>query len=58
MNQVNGVDKASDKMFMVRKNAKFMMDMIKAGNWKGAAHVQEHTAEMVTDDGEHCSGWH
>jgi len=47
MNQVNGVEKASDKMFMVRKNAKTMMDMIKAGNWKGAAHVQEHTAEMV-----------
>jgi len=47
MNQVNGVDKASDKMFMVRKNAKMMMDMIKAGNWKGAAHVQEHTVEMV-----------
>jgi hypothetical protein len=34
-------------MFMVRKNAKTMMDMVKAGNWKGAAHVQEHTAEMV-----------
>jgi len=47
MNQVNGVDKASDKMFMVRKNVKFMMDMIKAANWKGAAHVQEHTVEMV-----------
>jgi hypothetical protein len=48
MNQVNGVDKASDKMFMVRKNVKLMMDMIKAGNWKGAAHVKEHTAEMVS----------
>jgi hypothetical protein len=47
MNQVNGVDKASDKMFMVRKNVKFIMDMVKAGNWKGAAHVKEHTAEMV-----------
>jgi hypothetical protein len=23
------------------------MDMIKAGNWKGVAHVQEHTGEMV-----------
>lgn len=48
MNQVNGVNKASDKMFMVRKNAKLMMEMVKAGKWKGAAHVQEHTAEIVT----------
>ena len=47
LNQVNGVDKASDKMFMVRKNAKTMMDMIKAGNWKGAVHVQEHNTEMI-----------
>jgi len=47
MNQVNGVDKSSDKMFMVRKNAKTMMDMIKAGNWKGAGHVQKHNEEMV-----------
>ncbi len=47
MNQVSGVDKASDKMFMVRKNVKTMMDMIKAGNWKGATHVKEHTAEIV-----------
>jgi len=48
MNQVNGVDKASDKMFMVRKNAKTMMDMIKAGNWKGAVHVRKHNEEMVS----------
>ena len=47
MNQVSGIDKASDKMFMVRKNAKLMMEMAKADNWKGAEHVREHTKEMV-----------
>lgn len=47
MNQVNGIDKASDKLFMLRKNTKQMMDMVKAGNWKGAAHVRKHNDEMV-----------
>ena len=47
MNQVSGIDKLSDKMFMLRKNAKLMMDMVKAGNWKGAAHMNKHNEEIV-----------
>ena len=48
MNQVSGIDKLSDKMFVLRKNAKLMMDMIKADNWKGAAHMNKHNDELVT----------
>ena len=47
INQVNGIKKVSDVMFMLRKNAKQMMDMINAGNWTGAGHVREHTVEMI-----------
>jgi hypothetical protein len=47
MDQVSGVDKASDKLFMLKKNMVLMMNMAKAGNWKGAAHIREHTVEIV-----------
>lgn len=48
INLVNGVDKVSDKMFQLRKNVKLMLDMVKAGNWKGAADIQKTTDEMIT----------
>lgn len=47
MNLVSGVDKASDRMFTVRKNAKTMMEMVKAGNWNGAERLRKQTDEAV-----------
>lgn len=47
MNLVSGVDKASDRMFTVRKNAKTMMEMVSAGNWKGAERLRQQTDEAV-----------
>lgn len=47
INQINGVDRVSDKMFQLRREVKLLLDMAKAGNWKGAAGVQKNTDEML-----------
>lgn len=43
MNQINGVVKLSDQLFLLRKNAKLALDMAKAGNWEGAQKTMEQS---------------
>ena len=46
INQTNGIDKASDHLFMLRKVAKQAVEMANAGNWKGARATIEHGKEI------------
>ncbi len=47
MNHINGINKISDQLFVVRKNVRVIMKMINAENWKGALELQTVNRKFV-----------
>lgn len=47
MNQINGIEKISDRMFLLRKNVKMAMDMVNAGNMDGALATVKQTDALM-----------
>ena len=46
IDQVNGIRKLSDQLFMLRKNVKLMREMSLAGNWPGAKRLGKNNEEI------------
>jgi len=47
MNQVNGIDRAADRMFLLRRNVRSVMAMVKAGNMAGASQACDETERLA-----------
>lgn len=48
MNQINGIERISDQLFMLRKNGKTALAMLKAGNTKGAQKLIKQCDAILT----------
>ncbi len=53
INEVNGIDRTSDRLFHVRMTTRQMMERVRASNWEGAARLLDRAQRHIDHIGAH-----